>query len=90
MMDDPNGVSRPPGTDPYLNRRPRMPSASYGWGLPVGIAALFLLAGVVFYNLSSHGPEQTAKNGPNVIQTNPSGPERVSPGPMTTTPAPNR
>src|SRR4051812_18284178 len=55
MMDDRNDINRPLGSDPNANQRPLVPSASYSWGIPAGIAALFLLAGVLFYNSGGHG-----------------------------------
>jgi hypothetical protein len=57
MPDDRHGINRPPGTDPYLNRRPRLQLPAYGWSIPVGIAALFILAGFLFYNSGGHGPD---------------------------------
>ena len=81
MMDD-SGINGNAGSDPNLNQRPQLPSAGYSWGIPVGIAALFLLAGVLAYNSGGHGPDSTASNNtPAVTQTNPSGPERPAPAP---------
>jgi hypothetical protein len=83
MLDDRNGISRPVGSDPYLHKRPRVSDrASRGWGIPVGITALLLLAGFLFYNSGGHGPDRTASDKmPAVVQTNPSGPERPAPTP---------
>jgi hypothetical protein len=55
MPDDRDGINRQPGTDPYLNRRPRLQTPAYGWSIPVGIAALFILAGFLFFNSGGHG-----------------------------------
>jgi hypothetical protein len=85
MIDDRDDIRRPAGTDPYFNQRPRMPSASYSWGIPVGIAALFLLAGFLFFNSGGHGPDRTAtNNAPAMTQTNPSSPTRPAPAPNPT------
>jgi hypothetical protein len=83
MRDDRNGINRPVGSDPYLRKRPRVSDrASRGWGIPVGITALLLLAGFLFYNSGGHGPDRPAPDKmPAVIQTNPSGPERPAPTP---------
>jgi len=64
MLDDRDGVNRPPGTDPYLNRRPRFRPPAYGWSIPVGITVLFILAGFLFFNSGGHGPGNTASHGP--------------------------
>jgi hypothetical protein len=82
MMDDRNDINRPP--DPYLNQRPVMTGRrGYGWGIPVGIAALLLIAGFMFYTSGGHRPNRTANNAP-IVQTNPSGPERPSAVPAPT------
>jgi hypothetical protein len=83
MIDDRNDINRTLGSDPYLNQRPCVvENRGYGWGVPVGIAALFILAGFLFYNARDHGPDQTASNNtPAVTQTNPSGPARPAPAP---------
>ena len=61
MRDDRNGINRPVGSDPYLHKRPRVSDrASRGWGIPVGITALLLLAGFLFYNSGGHGPDRPA------------------------------
>jgi hypothetical protein len=88
MMDDRNDINRPPGSDPYLNRRPVMTGRrGYGWSIPVAIAALLLIAGFMFYNSGGHGPDRTANNNTSTtMQTNPSSPERPVP-PTAPTPA---
>jgi hypothetical protein len=90
MMDDRNDINRPLGSDPNANQRPLVPSASYSWGIPAGIAALFLLAGVLFYNSGGHGPDQTATNNTPSATSGPVAPGASAPGPTTTAPAPNR
>jgi hypothetical protein len=83
MRDDRDGINRPPGTDPYLNRRPRVfQSPAYGWSIPTGIAALFILAGFLFFNSGGHGPGGTPHKTPSAA----SGP--VVPG--APPPAPNK
>ena len=64
MLDDRDGINRPPGTDPYLNRRPRVQPSAYGWSIPVGIAALFILAGFLLFNSGGHGPSSPASHAP--------------------------
>jgi hypothetical protein len=90
MMDDRNDINRPPGSDPYLNRRPVMTGRrGYGWSIPVAIAALLLIAGFMFYNSGGHGPDRTANNSPSAT-SGPVAPGAPAPGPTSTAPAPNR
>jgi hypothetical protein len=83
MIDDRNDIKRPVGSDPYLDPRRPVPSAGYGWGIPAAIAAVLLIAGVLFFGSGNRGPDRTANNAPAVTQTNPSGPAQPS-----TVPAP--
>ena len=81
-MDD-SGINRPAGSD-------RVPSAGYSWGVPVGIAALFLLAGVLAYSFGGHGPDRTASDNTPSAASGPVAPAAPAPGPTSTAPAPNR
>ena len=86
MMDD-TDTNRNLDTDLYPNRR-RIPSAGLSWGAPVGVAALLLLAGVMFYNSGGHGPGHSASYTPST--NGPVAPGAPAPGPTSTAPAPNR
>ena len=90
MLDDRNDINRPVGSDPYLNQRPRVPSAGYGWGIPAAIAALLFIGGFMFYNSGGHGPDRTATNNTPSATSGPVVPGAAAPGPTSTAPAPNR
>jgi hypothetical protein len=81
MMDDRNDINRPLGTDPYLDRRPLAGDGGYGWGIPLGIGAVVLIAGLLFFGSSSTDERSTtaSNNAPATTQTNPSSPPRPAP-----------
>ena len=75
-QNDPNRIDDHP-TEPARD--------GMGWGVPLGIAAVVLIAGLMFFS-SGGNRTTTASNTPaTTTQTNPSGPERTTPAP---TPAP--
>jgi hypothetical protein len=74
-----------PAHDPYV-RRPPASDRRMGWGIPLGLAALAIIFGLVFL-LPSNDRTTTASNSTPATQTNPSGPERTSPTPTPTPPA---
>lgn len=72
-----------------LDNRSRVPVRSgMGWGIPLAIAAVVLIAGLLFFG-SSGDRTTTVSNTPmTTTQTNPSSPARTAPAPTPTTPAP--
>jgi hypothetical protein len=79
MLDDRNDNNRPLGTDPlYVQPSRLFAKAGYGWSIPVGIAAMLLMGGFLLFS-GGRAPDQTAKDTPTVMQTNPSGPARPAP-----------
>jgi hypothetical protein len=83
MFDDRNDINRPLGSDPYLDQRPLSGDGGYGWGIPLGIGAVVLIAGLLFFGSSGTDRTTTASNNtPAATQTNPSGPARPAPAPM--------
>lgn len=52
-----------------------------GWGIPVAIAAVVIIAGLLFFNSSGDRTTTASNNAPSVTQTTPSGPERTAPAP---------
>jgi hypothetical protein len=87
MMDDRNDINRPLGSDPYADQRPLSDDGGYGWGIPLGIGAVVLIAGLLFFGSSGTDRTTTASNTPAATQTNPSSPARPVPG---TAPSPAR
>ena len=78
MMDDRNDINRPLGSDSYLDQRP-VPGEG-GWGIPIGIGAIVLIAGLLFFGSSGTDRTTTASNNtPTATQTNPSSPARPVP-----------
>ena len=45
-----------------------------GWGIPLAIAAVMLIAGLLFYNFESHRVTTASNDAPIMRQTNPSSP----------------
>jgi hypothetical protein len=86
MIDDRNDPNRPLNSDPDVNRPVATDSAAMGWGIPLAVAAVVLVAGLLFFN-NGRVPDRTATNSTAVTQTNPSGPARPAPAPQ---PAPTR
>jgi hypothetical protein len=79
MLDDRNDINRPLGTDPYVDQRP-VGDSGYGWGIPLGIGAVVLIAGLLFFGSGGTDRTTTASNNtPPVTQTNPSSPARPAP-----------
>jgi hypothetical protein len=86
MLDDRNDINRPLGSDPYLDQRPVSAEGGYGWGIPLGIGAIVLIAGLLFFGSTGADRTTTASNNTPVTQTNPSSPARPAP-PATPSPA---
>ena len=80
MFDDRNDINRPLGSDSYLDQRPLAGEGGNGWGIPLAVGAVVLVAGLLFFGSSGTDRTTTASN--NVTQTNPSGPARPAPAPM--------
>jgi hypothetical protein len=81
MLDDRNDINRPVGSDPYLDQRPVSGEGGYGWGIPLGIGAIVLIAGLLFFGSTGADRTTTASNNTPVTQTNPSSPARPAPAP---------
>lgn len=80
MMDDRNDINRPLGSNPYADQRPLSDDGGYGWGIPLGIGAVVLIAGLLFFGSSGTDRTTTASNNtPAATQTNPSSPARPAP-----------
>jgi hypothetical protein len=80
MMDDRNDINRPLGSNPYADQRPLSDDGSYGWGIPLAIGAVVLIAGLLFFGSSGTDRTTTASNNPPAAtQTNPSSPARPAP-----------
>jgi hypothetical protein len=62
--------------------RPRVGNTGFGWGVPLGIAAIAIILG--FFFLSPRGTTTTATNAPTTTQSTP------APAPVTPAPAPAR
>lgn len=71
-----------PGTDPYVTR-PNMSEGRFGWGIPLAIAAVVLIAGLLFFNSTNETTTTASNDAPVTRQTNPGTPV---PGPAPTTP----
>ena len=82
MMDDRNDINRPLGSNPYADQRPLSDNDGYGsWGIPLGIGAIVLIAGLLFFGSSGTDRTTTASNNTPVTQSNPSSPARPAPAP---------
>jgi hypothetical protein len=80
MMDDRNDINRPLGSNPYADQRPLSDNDGYSsWGIPLGIGAIVLIAGLLFFGSSGTDRTTTASNNTPATQTNPSSPARPAP-----------
>jgi hypothetical protein len=80
FQNDPNRV-RP---EPLTKRDPlrATPSTFVGsWGLPLGLAAIVIVAGLLFFNTGRDRTTTASNNSPTVTQTNPSSPAPSTPAP---------
>jgi hypothetical protein len=69
-----------------LDNRSRAPMRSgMGWGIPLAIAAIVLIAGLLFMSPNADRTTTASNTPATTTQTNPSGPARTAPAP---TPAP--
>jgi hypothetical protein len=76
LENDPN---RTIGPDPYVRRTGMSDDTGFGWGIPLALAAVVLIAGLLFYNMSSSDRTTTASN---------TAPSVTRPAPVTPAPAP--
>jgi hypothetical protein len=69
FQDDPNRP-RPPYTEPVVTRDPaRVPTAGMGWGIPLGIAAFVLVAGLLFMSSGSDRTTTASNTAPAPTQS---------------------
>jgi hypothetical protein len=91
MMDDRGDINRPLGSDPYIDQRqPVSADTTSGWGVGLAVGALLIAAGILFYNTSPRGPEQTVAHNTPSVTIGPVAPSAPAPGPTRTAPAPNQ
>jgi hypothetical protein len=84
FQDDPNRP-RPPLDEPLVNRDParEVPSEGMGWGIPLGIAGVVLIAGIFFFSSSSDRTSTVATNNEPSAVTRPAPAPSVTPPPAT-------
>ena len=61
----------------------------FGWGIPLAIAAVLILGGLLFFNMGDSRTTTASTERPVVTQTGPGGSQTTVPSP-TTTPAPKQ
>jgi hypothetical protein len=49
-----------------------MPSSGMQWGIPIGLAAVVFVVGLIFYNMSHHRTATASNNTPTATQSTPS------------------
>jgi len=82
MMDDRNDPNRPLSSDPYVNQPRTTERAGMGWGIPLGIAAFVLIAGMLFFSSGDRTSTVATNNEPSAI-TRPAPAPSVTPPPAT-------
>ena len=70
-------------------RRVGMRDEGFGWGMPLVIAAVLILGGLLFFNMGNSRTTTASNERPAVTQTGPAGSQAPAQTP-TTTPAPKQ
>jgi hypothetical protein len=78
--------------DPNINTRPSVGARrgvrndGFAWGIPAGIAAVVIVAGLLFYNFSGNHTNTASNTSPTTTQSTPTPAPTTTPAPAPTAP----
>jgi hypothetical protein len=84
-----NDPNRRVGAEPYVERPVMQERDGMGWGIPLGIAAIVLIAGLLFFGTGSERTTTASNDRGTVTTTTPKTPAPTPPATAPTT-APTR